>query len=216
MILYGMPQSPYVRKVLIYAAEKGIALDLQPAGFGQGGDAFARASPFGKMPALVDGDFGVCDSSAIIHYLEALHPEPNLIPTEPKARARTIWFDEFSDTILFATGAKLFFNRVVAPKFMKIPGDTALADAAERDELPRLLDYLESVLPDSGYLVEDRLTLADLSVVSPLINIAYCCPPIDSDMHPRLFRFLSEMKQRPAISAILEAERPKSKDVAEA
>ena len=98
------------------------------------------------MPALLDGDFCLADSSAIIHYLDAKYPEPALIPAEPRARGRTIWFDEFADTILFGCGQKMFFNRVVAPIFLKRPGDEAAAEAAERDELPPILDYLETVV----------------------------------------------------------------------
>ncbi|MES1986015.1 MAG: glutathione S-transferase family protein [Pseudomonadota bacterium] len=208
MILYGMRPSPFVRKVLFYLEEKGIDFELRPAGMGIGGEEFAKASPFGKFPALVDGDFSISDSSAIVHYLETLYPEPNLIPTEAKARARAVWFDEFADTVLFATGGKIFFNRVVAPKFMKISGDLAAADAAERNELPRLLDYIEGVLPDSGFLIEDRLTLADIAVASPLINLAYCCPPVDSATHPRLCRWLNMLKTRPAFASVLAEERP--------
>ncbi|RVT43441.1 glutathione S-transferase family protein [Sphingobium algorifonticola] len=208
MILYGMRPSPFVRKVLLFAAEKGIALDLQPAGLGRGNDIFEKASPFGKMPGFADADFAISDSSAIVHYLDAQYPEPALIPAEPRARARTIWYDEFADTILFATGGKLFWNRIVAPKFMKVPSDAAVADAAERDELPRLFTYLESVIPDSGFLVEDRLTLADIAVASPFINLAYCCPPVDKALYPRICSWLSAMKARPAFAAVLEAEKP--------
>ena len=86
MILYGSSLSPFVRKVLAFAAEKGIEIELRPTGAGPGqhGPEFIEASPLRKMPALVDGDFRLADSSAIAQYLEALHPEPNLIPTDPK------------------------------------------------------------------------------------------------------------------------------------
>src|SRR5206468_10747692 len=111
-----------------------------------------------KIPGFSDGDFGISDSSAIVHYLEAKFPNPALIPAEPKARARTIWYDEFADTILTGCGAKMFFNRVVAPRFLGRAGDLAAADTAEREELPPIVDYLERVVPgDGGYLVGDRL-----------------------------------------------------------
>ena len=71
MILYGSSLSPFVRKVLAFAAEKGIALDLQPTGFPNPTPEFLEASPFRKMPALRDGDYLLADSSAIVHYLEA-------------------------------------------------------------------------------------------------------------------------------------------------
>ena len=102
MILYGSSLSPYVRKVLAVAVEKGIELDVQPTGFPNPGAEFLEASPFRKMPAFRDGDYTLADSSAIVHYLEAAYPEPALIPTDPKQRGKTIWFDEFADTILVA------------------------------------------------------------------------------------------------------------------
>jgi glutathione S-transferase len=164
MILYGSSLSPFARKVLAYAGEKGIELDLQPTGFPNPTAEFLEASPFRKMPAFRDGDYTLADSSAIIHYLEAKYPEPELIPSDPKLRGKTIWFDEFGDTILCACGAKIFFNRIVAPRFLGRPGDDAAAAAAECEELPPILDYLEKVVPDAGgYLVGGRLTLADLA-----------------------------------------------------
>ena len=118
MILYGSTMSPFVRKVAAFAAEKGIEIDLQQTGFPNHTPEFLAASPFKKMPAIADGDYLLSDSSAIIHYLEAKFPEPEMIPTEPRARGRVIWFDEFADTLLFACGAKIFFNKVVAPRFL--------------------------------------------------------------------------------------------------
>ena len=118
MIVYGSSLSPYVRKVLAFAAEKGIEVESKPIALGEQDPAFREASPFGKMPGFRDGDFAISDSSAIITYLEAIKPEPALIPAEPRARARTIWYDEFADTLLMGCGGKMFFNRVVAPRFL--------------------------------------------------------------------------------------------------
>ena len=185
MILYGSTMSPFVRKVAAYAAEKGIELDLQQTGFPNHSPEFCAASPFKKMPALADGDYLLSDSSAIIHYLEAKYPEPELIPAEPRARGRVIWFDEFADTLLFACGAKIFFNKVVAPRFLGREGDLSAAETAERDELPPLLDYLEGVIPESGYLVEDRLTLADISVASPFANLRHLNVVLDPAAYRR-------------------------------
>lgn len=199
MIIHGARPSPFVRKVIAFAAEKGIAVEVQMAGFGRGADAWVNGSPFGKIPSLEDGDFCISDSTAIITYMDALHAEPNLIPTEPKARARTIWYEEFGDTVLQAVGAKIFFNRVVA-RAMKMPCDLAAADAAEADQLPRMYDYLESVLPTSGWLVEDRFTLADLAVACPLINIGYCSDVLDAARWPNVAAWMEQVKARPSIA----------------
>lgn len=206
MILYGSTMSPFVRKVAAFAAEKGIDLELKAIGLGDPDPEFRAASPFRKMPALVDGDYRLADSSAIIHYLEAKYPDPALIPADPELRGRTIWFDEFADTILFACGAKMFFNRVVAPRFLGRDGDLAVADAAERDELPPILDYLEGAMPDSGYLVGDRLTLADIAVASPFANFKHCNVVIDEDRYPRLTRYAASILARPGFAPHVERE----------
>ena len=206
MIVYGSSLSPFVRKVVAFAFEKGIEVEVKPVGPGSQDLEFRAASPFCKMPGFRDGDFAISDSSAIVAYLDAVRPEPNLIPTEPRARARTIWFDEFSDTILFACGGKMFFNRIVGPRFMGIPGDQALADKAECEELPPLLDYLESVIPESGYLVEDRLTLADISVASPFANLRHLNVVLDPARHPKTIAWAERILARPSFAPMLEQE----------
>ena len=207
MILYGSSLSPYVRKVLAYAGEKGIELDLQPTGFPNHSPEYAEASPFKKMPALRDGDYTLADSTAIIHYLEAKFPDPALIPAEPRARGKVIWFDEFSDTILTACGAKMFFNRIVAPRFIGRPGDLAAADTAEREELPPILDYLERVVPDAGkYLVGDDITLADIADASPFANLAHLCCEIDPGRHGRVRAYVDSILSRPSFAPWIERE----------
>lgn len=205
MIVYGARPSPFVRKVIVFAAEKGIEVEVQPGGFGQGGDVFAQASPFGKMPAFQDGDFLISDSTAIITYMDTLYPEPNLIPVEAKARARTIWYEEFGDTIVQATGAQIFFNRMVAP-LLGMPQDLPAADQAEAEKLPGIYDYVEKILPESGFLVEDRFTLADIAVASPLINICYCSAALKEKRWPRLAAWVQKMRERPSFANALAAE----------
>lgn len=206
MILYGSTMSPFVRKVAAFAAEKGIEFELKATTLNDPDPEFRAASPFGKMPALVDGDYRLADSSAIIHYLEAKYPDPALIPADPELRGRTIWFEEFADTILFACGAKIFFNRIVAPRFLGREGDLSIATTAERDELPPILDYIEGVIPESGYLVGDRLTLADIAVAGPFANFRHCNVAIDEDRYPRLARYIASILGRPSFALHVERE----------
>ena len=203
MIIYGSSLSPYVRKAMVFAAEKGIDFELKPI---QDPD-FRAISPFGKMPALRDGDFTISDSTAIITYLDALKPEPNLIPVEPRARARAIWYEEYADTILGACSGKIFVNRVILPKFYGKPGDLDAAEEAQRTEFPRLMDYLESVAPASGYLVEDRFTLADIAVASPLATLMHGGCPMDPEAHPRAHAYVSRIWARPSFARLLAQEK---------
>ncbi len=206
MILYGASMSPFVKKVLVFAAEKGIELELKPLGLGNQDPEFREASPFGKIPGFRDGDFAISDSTAIVTYLDALRPDPNLVPADPRARARTIWWEEFADTIFSACGSKLFFNRIVAPRFLGRPGDEAIATAAETQELPPLLDYLEGQIPASGFLVEDRLTLADIAVASPFVNLRHVGHSLDAARHPKLVAYLDAILERPSFKRWIDKE----------
>ncbi len=200
MIIYGSIVSPFVRKLLGYLGEKGIEFELQGVGIGDPDPGFRAASPLGKMPAMDDDGFRLADSSAIIHYLEAKHPEPPLIPADPQERGRVIWWEEFGDTVFAACGGKMFFNRIVSPKFLGREGDLAAAAQAETEELPKLLAYLESAIPASGYLVGDRFTLADLAAVSPLVNLRHCRSRIDAATHPRIAAWSGAILSRPSLA----------------
>jgi glutathione S-transferase len=207
MILYGSSMSPFVRKVLVYAAERGIDLESRSVGIGDTGAEFRAASPFGKMPALVDGEYMLADSSAIVHYLEARIPGEGLIPAGPQPRGRVIWFDEFADTLLMPCLAKMFFNRVVAPVFLKREGNAEVADEAERNELPPLLAYLERTSPADGFLVGEGLTLADVAVASPLANLEYMGAAIDPVRFPITAAYVERILARPSFAKLIARER---------
>jgi len=206
IVLYGSSLSPFVRKVLAVAGEKGIEVDLRPTGLPNAPPEFLEASPFRKMPAMRDGNYALADSSAIIHYLDAKYPDPAIIPADAESRGKVIWFDEFADTILGACGAKMFFNRIVSPRFMGRPGDLTVADAAERDELPPILDYLEKIVPDAGgYLVGDRLTLADIAVASPFANFTHLKLDL-GERYARTKAYVASILNRPSFKHWIERE----------
>ena len=207
MIVYGSSMSPYVRKTLAYIAEKGLEVELKVAGLGSSDPEFLEASPFGKMPGFRDGDFAISDSTAIITYLEAKHPSPPLLPHTPESRARAIWYEEFADTILTACMGKMFFNQIVSPRFLGKPGDMAVAERARAEELPPLIDYIERVMPPSGHLVDDRLTLADIAVASPFVNFAHCGAPVQADSHPKTAAFVEAMLARPSFAPYVVQEK---------
>jgi glutathione S-transferase len=206
MILYGASISPFVRKVLMSAAEKGVALQSNPVAPHDTSPEFKTASPTGKIPALVDGDYSLADSSAIVHYIEAKHPEKPLIPAEPKARGKVIWFEEYADTVMFALGTAIFVNRALLPKLRKVPGDEAAAADAE-SKLPPIFAYLESMVPADGFLVGNALTLADIAVTCQLINLGHGNVHVDAARYPKLAAYFKRMTARPSVSGILAAEK---------
>lgn len=207
MIIYGASASPFVRKVLVAAAEKGIAVESRPFKPRERPADFLEASPFGKIPALRDGDFTLADSSAIIHYFEALQPDPPLIPAEPKARGKAIWYEEFADTILTPVGVKIVFNRFVAPRLLGIEGDAAAADKAEHEDLPPLCDYLERAIPEDRYLAGGRLTLADIAVGSIFASLQQIGTSVERARHPRLAGYIDSILGRTSFANLMAEER---------
>ena len=99
--VYEHPLSPYAQKVKIALDEKGIAYEAKmPAAIGTGrvDQAFLSANPRGEVPALIDGDVAIFDSTIILEYIEDKWSVPALLPKEPVARARARMVEEVMDT----------------------------------------------------------------------------------------------------------------------
>jgi glutathione S-transferase len=208
MILLGASVSPFVRKVMVVAAEKGITFEHRPINPRASDDPdYLAASPFRKIPALKDGDYTLCDSTAIIAYLEAKHPNPAVIPQEARARGTAIWFEEMADTILAPAVSKVFLNRVIMPVFLNMPGNEAEANEALTATLPPMLKYLESVAPGGGFLVGDSFSIADISVTSVLVSLSLSKAAVDPATYPKLAAYYTRMMARPSFANVVAGDR---------
>ena len=94
---------------------------------------------------------------------------------------------------------------VVLPLFLGRPGDLAAADEAEAERLPRILDYVESQLRPDGFLVGGRLTLADLAVAGPFINLEHSGVSIGD--RPALSAYVEAILARPSFAGWISRER---------
>jgi glutathione S-transferase len=204
--LHGVNLSPFVRKVRIALAEKGIEYEHeQVLPFGQTPEYLAL-SPLGKVPCYQDGDLTIPDSSVIIDYLERVAPNPPLYPTDPGQRARALWYEEYADTKLVNALATVFFQRFVGPKFMQQETDQAAVDAALNDEIPPILDYLEGELDGDGFLVGDHFSIADIATTSPFVNFAIAGESVDGSRWPKLAAYVERMHGRPHYKPIVEGD----------
>ena len=114
--LYGVGGSPFVRKVRVVCAEKNIPYDHEPVFPGQ---VDRKISPLGKVPGWNDERGPLSDSSIICAYLERTRPEPALYPRDPYEYARALWFEEYGDSALLQVfGPKIFFKKIIGPRFM--------------------------------------------------------------------------------------------------
>jgi glutathione S-transferase len=204
MKIYGFPLSPFVRKVVVAAREKGLDYELIPANPSQPTEEFLKVSPFSKIPALSDGDFCLADSTAIVTYLDAKYPDPALFPAEPEARGRAVWFEEVSDTVLVPAGAPIVVNRFLRPKIFGTEGDETAAQAGE-EAVKKPLAYLESAVGNSGWL-NASFSVGDIAVACTIKTLGYTGWTIDTATYPRLAGWYGRVTQRPAWQQAAEEE----------
>ena len=96
MQLHSFFNSSTSYRVRIALSLKGLAYETLPVNIRVGehraADYVANVNPSASVPALIDGDFRLGQSLAIIDYLDQMYPEPRLIPLEPVPRARVLEF----------------------------------------------------------------------------------------------------------------------------
>ncbi len=207
--VYGVNASPFVRKVRVFLAEKGIPYQLEPVIPGMQPPDYKQISPLGKIPAFRDGDRTLADSSIICAYVERTHPEPPLYPSDPYDYARALWFEEYGDSALSAvlTG-KLFFQKFVGPRLFKRPTDETVVRKALDEEMPPLFDYLESQLDGKEALVGGRFSIADIGITTHFVNLRYAGFSVDRKRWPTLAAYVERVHSRPAFKTLLEEEFP--------
>jgi glutathione S-transferase len=204
MKIYGFPISPFVRKVMVACAEKGLDAEIVLANPAQPTDEFRKCSPYSKIPAFEDGDYRLADSTAIVTYLEAKHPEPALLPADPRARGKAIWFEEVADTVLTPAAGPIIFNRFVGPKFLGLEGDEAAAVEGEK-QLADKLCYMEEVAPADGWLAGE-FSIGDISIACVIRTLAYPGWQLDAAKFPALAAWYGRVTERPGWKAAAEQE----------
>lgn len=194
--IIGFPLSPFVRKCHVVAAEKGIAVETVLGNPGTPSPEFLAASPFRKMPAIVDGDFMLADSTAICTYFDALVPAPPMLPADPRARGRAVWFEEVADTLVAPAGGPVIYNRFLRPVLFGQPCNEEEAQAG-LEKLAPILAYLESAAPETGWLAGEY-SIADIAVACMIRTLAYGGVEVDAATQPRLAGFYQRVCARPA------------------
>ena len=205
--LSGVNLSPFVRKVRVALAEKGLAYDHEPLmPFGLPAEYVAK-HPLKKIPLLEDGEKVIPDSSAICAYLEGIAPTPALYPSDAYDRARAIWFEELADEGI-STGAGAFFREnLLAPLMFKRETDQAKVDQARDEILPPLFDYLEEQLADQDHLVGNTFSIADIAVGSQIVNLRHGKGDVDAGRWPNLAAWVERVHGRPSFKALIEEEQ---------
>jgi glutathione S-transferase len=201
--IIGSYLSPYVRKVLVFLHLKGVAYEIDPIVPFLGDDRFSRLSPLRRIPVLIDDAVTLSDSSVICQYLEDRHPEPALYPREVADRARARWLEEFADTRMGDVFIWRLFNQVaIKPAVWGEATDKEVVKQALAVDVPQVLDYLESLLPASGYAF-GALSIADVSIATFFRNAAFARFSVDGGRWPKTAAFVERVLSHDAFARLV-------------
>jgi len=197
MQLYYNPYSSNTRRVLLAADHLGIAFDLVKIDLGSQDDRrrLGEVNDNGKLPVLIDGDFILWESCAIMQYLADGTPGQTVWPQERRARADVsrwmFWAcQHFSPAVGVLTWEHIWKKFVTGqdadPKEVA-RGEADLAEAA---------CVLDRHLATRRWLVGDDITLADYAVVGSLMYKDKAALPLDG--YPHLLAWFERIQALPA------------------
>ncbi|UFN47673.1 glutathione S-transferase family protein [Roseomonas sp. OT10] len=150
--------SPFVRKVMVAAAEKGLTGDIElvPTRVAQGvvNAELLTLNPTGKIPTLItDSGESVYDSLVIVDYLDQLRPSPRLIPLDGTERRRALTLNAAADGLIIA--GVLAKGEAARPEERRWPEWIT----AQWAKVQACLAALEAGLPPQG----DALTVGEIA-----------------------------------------------------
>lgn len=187
MKLYHNPLSPNVRRVRLTAAVLGLDLEEKLLDFSKGEHKtpqYLALNPNGAVPTLVDGNFVLTESRAIMQYLASKRPEAGLLPRDEASRADVSRW-QFWDAAHFSPQ----LGTLAFEKIIKVMMGIGEPDGGKIQEalanFRRYAGVLNQRLSGRTYVVGDSLTIADLTLVSSLMYAQQTEAPIDEFPHLR-------------------------------
>jgi glutathione S-transferase len=208
MKLYVWGPAPNPRRVRMFAAEKGITLEIVDAGSGAAlTPEFLGRSPHKLVPALeLDDGTLIGESSAICRYLEALHPEPCLFGSEPKRAALIDMWDrkcEFEGmqaaAEVFRNALKAFENRGLGGYDVPIPQIPALVERGTV-RVQAFCRKLDAQLAHRAHVAGEAFSIADITALCS-IDFAKRARIAIPDECTHLSRWYAAVSARPSAKA---------------
>jgi glutathione S-transferase len=197
MKLYGFPPSPNTFKVQAVAAHLGIPLEFELVDIAKGASrspSFIALNPGGRTPVLVDGEFNLWESNAIMQYL-ASTKDNSLWPTGARLRADIARWQFWQAAHWHEGCGGFLWEKLVKKHLLGLEGDPVALGRAEL-AFHRDAPMLNAHLQNRRYLVEDALTLADFSVASYLHYAAPAELPLDA--YPNIRAWYARVEALPA------------------
>jgi len=193
---HGFRNAANVLKLRAALAEVGAAYSYQAVGLVKGEQrrpAFLALNPHGKVPVLVDDDFILPESDAILWYIAEKFPAAGLVPPDLRGRARVRQWCDFASTSLYAQSYDLHTHTADAQ-----PGDRSPFVATRaRIALDRALAVLEKHLEGRQYVAGSTLSIADLSIAS-VMHMIQTRAQVDLNAYPNIAEHYARISERPA------------------
>jgi glutathione S-transferase len=169
LVLHGSAISNYYNKVKLALLEKGVAFEEAYTGTGSTEEAVLSASPLAKIPYLRTGQGALCESQPMLEYIEAIHPEPALLPADPFAAAKVRELCVFIDWHLEMTARQLYGSA-----FFGRPPLSESNLARIRKELEARIAGFKRLAKFAPYVAGDQFTMADCCAFNnlPLVAMA--------------------------------------------
>ena len=204
MKLYGSSnkRSFNTLKLRVALAEAGAAYDFVPIDLdkdAQKDPEFLRINPHGKVPVLVDGDFVLPESDAILWYVGESFPAAQLLPPpggDPsfrQLRARILQWCDFASTTLYYAYSQ-YWSYALGPESERHP---ALAEAA-LGKIARGVKVMETILATRDWIAGPTYSLADLSNASIVFALTRRLPADPLAGHDRVRGWYDRVTARPA------------------
>jgi glutathione S-transferase len=192
--LHGFPMSPNTRRARFALEEHGAAYEFVPVDLMSGeqrSPAYLALNPTGRVPTLVDGDFVLWESNAILEYVAALHPDKKLGGQSPRDTGEIARWIYMNCAHLSPNIARIFAHTIRLPPEKRIP---QLVDDA-RAEVDRSLGAVAKRLAGRSYLA-DRFSLAEIAVAPTLAAAPML--GIDLARFPEVAAWMARIAERPA------------------
>ncbi len=205
-VLYGHPLSPYSRKARLVLLFQGVDHDYEITAPHADNPEFRMASPLGKIPAFKDEHVSFADSSVITHYLSRYYPGEKLLPEGQSDFARSLWFEEYADTIMTPViGGHLFAEMVLAERLFKRAVIQSDIDKAINEELPVIYAFLDSKLESGAWLAGESLSIGDIAVGGLMLSLYHCGQTVP-DSAPKLQDFVERFFALPSVRQVMAEE----------
>jgi glutathione S-transferase len=183
LVLYNAPRCPYVARVRILLAEKGIEYDAVEVDLSDRPAWLYEKNPTGRVP-VIEEDEGppLPESAVIMEFLEERYPEPPLLPSDPADRA--------------AVRLLILRDRELTGPYYAL----RRGEGGAREELDEALGRFDAMLAERPYLGGAEYGLADIAFV-PWFLRARDMLGVELEGFPSLEDWLERLEQRPAIAA---------------